>query len=52
MSIVGEFDQLSYPGFDFSKAGPRSPFDSNVVFNFELMESVCKYTDSGDECME
>lgn len=40
VTVVGECDVSSGRGMEFSKSGMRPPFDSNVVYNFDLLESV------------
>lgn len=41
MTIVGDHDTALLRYFDCTRSGPRSAFDSNVVFQFEIMEYVC-----------
>lgn len=43
VNIVGEFDPPLMKFFDFSRSNPRSAFDGNVVFQFEMMEYVLDY---------
>lgn len=40
MTIVGDHDPTLLKYFDCTRSGPRSAFDSNVVFQFEIMEYV------------
>lgn len=44
VSLVGEFDPNFVKLFDFTRSSIRSPFDGNVVYQFETMESV-SFTD-------
>ena len=43
MTVVGDQDTALLKYFDCTRSGPRSAFDSNVVFQFEIMEYVCKF---------
>ncbi|PPS11699.1 hypothetical protein GOBAR_AA08941 [Gossypium barbadense] len=38
VTIVGDHDPALLKYFDCTRSGPRSAFDSNVVFQFEIME--------------
>jgi len=40
VSLVGEFDSNLVKLVDFTRSSIRSPFDGNVVYQFETMESV------------
>lgn len=40
VTIVGDQDPSMMKYFDCTRSGPRSPFDSNVVYQFEIMEYV------------
>jgi len=40
VTIVGDHDPSLMKYFDCSRSGPRSAFDSNVVYQFEMMEYV------------
>lgn len=40
VTIVGDLDPAMMKYFDCTRSGPRSPFDSNVVYQFEMMEYV------------
>lgn len=40
VTIVGDQDPAMMKYFDCTRSGPRSPFDSNVVYQFEIMEYV------------
>lgn len=40
VTIVGDQDPALMKYFDCTRSGPRSAFDSNVVYQFELMEYV------------
>lgn len=40
VTIVGDFDAAMMKFFDCTRSGPRSAFDSNVVYQFEIMEYV------------
>lgn len=40
VTIVGDHDPALMKYFDCSRTGPRSAFDSNVVYQFEMMEYV------------
>lgn len=41
VTIVGDHDTTLLKYFDCTRSGPRSAFDSNVVYQFEIMEYVC-----------
>lgn len=41
VSVIGDFDPSLVKTFDFTRAALRTPFDGNVVYQFETMESVC-----------
>lgn len=43
MTIVGDHDPALLKYFDCTRSGPRSAFDSNVVYQFEIMEYVCLF---------
>lgn len=40
MTIVGDHDTALLKYFDCTRSGPRSAFDNDVVFQFEIMEYV------------
>jgi hypothetical protein len=40
VTIVGDHDPALLKYFDCTRSGPRSAFDSDVVFQFEIMEYV------------
>lgn len=40
VTIVGDHDPTLLKYFDCTRSGPRSAFDSNVVYQFEIMEYV------------
>lgn len=40
ITIVGDHDPALLKYFDCTRSGPRSAFDSNVVYQFEIMEYV------------
>lgn len=40
VSLVGDFDSSLVKLFDFTRSSLRSPFDGNVVYQFETMECV------------
>ena len=40
MTIVGDHDVALLKYFDCTRSGPRSAFDNNVVYQFEIMEYV------------
>lgn len=40
VTIVGDHDPALLKYFDCTRSGPRSAFDSNVVYQFEIMEYV------------
>ncbi|KAL5717305.1 Actin-related protein 5 [Ranunculus cassubicifolius] len=43
VTIVGDHDPALLKYFDCSRASHRSPFDSNVVYQFEIMEYILDY---------
>ncbi|CAM6118427.1 unnamed protein product [Calypogeia fissa] len=43
VSVVGDFDPALVKTFDFTRAALKSPFDGNVVYQFETMESILDY---------
>lgn len=43
VSLVGEFDPQYVKLFDFTRSSLRSPFDGNVVYQFETMECVSSF---------
>lgn len=43
VTIVGDHDPAMLKYFDCTRSGPRSAFDSNVVYQFEIMEYVCEF---------
>ncbi|TYJ16338.1 hypothetical protein E1A91_A10G245600v1 [Gossypium mustelinum] len=43
VTIVGDHDPALLKYFDCTRSGPRSAFDSNVVFQFEIMEYVLDF---------
>lgn len=43
VSLVGEFDPQYVKLFDFTRSSLRSPFDGNVVYQFETMECILDY---------
>ncbi|AAG51035.1 actin-like protein; 86009-89485 [Arabidopsis thaliana] len=43
VTIVGDLDPSMMKYFDCTRSGPRSPFDSNVVYQFEIMEYILDY---------
>lgn len=43
VSIVGDHDTTLLKYFDCSRSGPRSAFDSNVVYQFEIMEYILDF---------
>lgn len=40
VTIVGDHNPSLLKYFDCTRSGPRSAFDSNVVYQFEIMEHV------------
>lgn len=40
VTIVGDHDVALLKYFDCTRSGPRSAFDNNVVYQFEIMEYV------------
>ena len=40
VNIVGEYSTSVLRAYDFSRSSVRSPFDGNVVYQFETMETV------------
>lgn len=40
VTIVGDQGPAMMKFFDCTRSGPRSAFDSNVVYQFEIMEYV------------
>lgn len=45
VTIVGDHDPALLKYFDCTRSGPRSAFDSNVVYQFEIMEYVSFFLD-------
>ncbi|BAT86032.1 Actin-related protein [Vigna angularis] len=43
VTIVGDHDPALMKYFDCSRSGPRSAFDSNVVYQFEMMEYILDF---------
>ncbi|KAJ8765961.1 hypothetical protein K2173_020477 [Erythroxylum novogranatense] len=43
VTIVGDHDPALLKYFDCTRSGPRSAFDSNVVYQFEIMEYVLDF---------
>ncbi|KFK38594.1 hypothetical protein AALP_AA3G134100 [Arabis alpina] len=43
VTIVGDQDPATMKYFDCTRSGPRSPFDSNVVYQFEIMEYILDF---------
>ncbi|XP_020524009.1 actin-related protein 5 isoform X2 [Amborella trichopoda] len=43
VSIIGDLDPGLMKYFDYTRAPLRSPFDSNVVYQFETMEYILDY---------
>ncbi|KAI4372976.1 hypothetical protein MLD38_011152 [Melastoma candidum] len=43
VTVVGDHDPALFKYFDCSRSGPRSAFDSNVVYNFEIMEWILDF---------
>lgn len=46
VSIVGDTDPSLMKFFDCTRSAARSPFDDDVVYQFEYMEYVCSQTPS------
>ncbi|KAK3006580.1 hypothetical protein RJ639_016231 [Escallonia herrerae] len=43
VTIVGDHDLALLKYFDCTRSGPRSAFDSNVVYQFEIMEYILDF---------
>lgn len=43
ITIVGDHDTTLLKYFDCTRSGPRSAFDSNVVYQFEVMEYILDF---------
>ncbi|KAG4148712.1 hypothetical protein ERO13_D05G301600v2 [Gossypium hirsutum] len=43
VTVVGDHDTALLKHFDCTRSGPRSAFDSNVVFQFEIMEYILDF---------
>ncbi|KAF3333647.1 actin-related protein 5-like isoform X1 [Carex littledalei] len=43
VTVVGEHDPALFKYFDCTRSSWRSPFDNNVVYQFEIMEYVLDY---------
>ncbi|XWS07743.1 hypothetical protein CRYUN_Cryun41cG0016800 [Craigia yunnanensis] len=43
VTVVGDQDTALLKYFDCTRSGPRSAFDSNVVFQFEIMEYILDF---------
>lgn len=43
VTIVGDHDTTLLKYFDCTRSGPRSAFDSNVVYQFEIMEYILDF---------
>ncbi|PON44772.1 Actin-related protein [Parasponia andersonii] len=43
VTIVGDHDPTLLKYFDCTRSGPRSAFDSNVVYQFEIMEYILDF---------
>ncbi|KAA8534193.1 hypothetical protein F0562_031614 [Nyssa sinensis] len=43
VTIVGDHDPALMKYFDCTRSGPRSAFDSNVVYQFEIMEYILDF---------
>ena len=43
VTIVGDHDPALLKYFDCTRSGPRSAFDSNVVYQFETMEYILDF---------
>ncbi|GAB2299798.1 Actin- protein 5 [Dionaea muscipula] len=43
VTVVGDHDTALLKYFDCTRSGPRSAFDSNVVYQFEIMEYILDF---------
>ncbi|OWM87477.1 hypothetical protein CDL15_Pgr022588 [Punica granatum] len=43
VTVVGDHDPALLKYFDCTRSGPRSAFDSNVVYQFEIMEYILDF---------
>ncbi|KAH6762690.1 actin-related protein 5 [Perilla frutescens var. hirtella] len=43
ITVVGDHDPALLKYFDCTRSGPRSAFDSNVVYQFEIMEYILDF---------
>lgn len=43
VSIVGNYDPELVKVFDFTRSSLRTPFDANVVYHFDIMETILDY---------
>ncbi|KAA3453352.1 actin-related protein 5-like isoform X1 [Gossypium australe] len=43
VTVVGDHDTALLKHFDCTRSGPRSAFDNNVVFQFEIMEYILDF---------
>ncbi|XP_021749573.1 actin-related protein 5-like isoform X1 [Chenopodium quinoa] len=43
VSVVGDHDTTLLKYFDCTRSGPRSAFDNNVVYQFEIMEYILDF---------
>ncbi|XP_051143090.1 actin-related protein 5 isoform X2 [Andrographis paniculata] len=43
ITVVGDHDPALMKYFDCTRSGPRSAFDSNVVYQFEIMEYILDF---------
>ncbi|XP_030469755.1 actin-related protein 5 isoform X2 [Syzygium oleosum] len=43
VTVVGDHDPALMKYFDCTRSGPRSAFDSNVVYQFEIMEYILDF---------
>ncbi|KAL2636158.1 hypothetical protein R1flu_007637 [Riccia fluitans] len=43
VNVIGDFDPSLVKTFDFTRAAVRTPFDGNVVYQYETMESILDY---------
>ncbi|GAB4831817.1 Actin- protein 5 [Ancistrocladus abbreviatus] len=43
VSVVGDHDPALLKYFDCTRSGPRSAFDNNVVYQFEIMEYILDF---------
>ncbi|KAK4797831.1 hypothetical protein SAY86_030157 [Trapa natans] len=43
VTVVGDHDPTLLKYFDCTRSGPRSAFDSNVVYQFEIMEYILDF---------